>query len=305
MSKKQEFKKIKLDCEKIIRKNIDKFNLSLENLKKKIAFFENERKNLIENKVIDIQKKLILLNETNDLKFNQNQIEGIIGNSIKITNKFEKQKYSSGLLSGFIFGSIMSILLIVAIFIFFVQQNGMYLNKELFIDPNQYNIVFKSIAFGQDPFFAKIGLGVIFLVLLSFFLFMTSFLKTRSNLKKISHHKKKIGEFELQIGDKLLLIKDISLHIEKYINVLKIYNALLSEESGRLDRIIFFEKNKEIKRPLIEISNIQKMLYTLDKLVSTNMLTEEGVISVDSIGALNNSVDYLNVYIKDLYSDVK
>lgn len=309
LSKKEEFKNLKIDCEETISKNISEFNSLLENLKEKVAFLENIKKNVVEKDVSDIQKKLGVLEERKELSFNQNQIENIIIDSIKIDNNPIKQKYNSGIFTGLFYGIILSVIFLVGIVFYFAQLSGIEISKDLILESTKYNSLFKEISFGQDPLFAKIGLGLISLILISISMLFSQSIEDRSNFKKVNIYRKNIGEFELNVGDKSILIKDINNHLDQYVKALKIYSALLSEESGKLDRIIFFEQHSSdiegTEKPMTDIYNTQEMLFYLDKLISTDILTEGGFISVDSIGALNNSIDYLNIYIKALYSNDK
>lgn len=305
LSKKEEFENLRKDCENIIKKNVSKFNSLLDNLKEKIAFLENVKKNVVENNVFEVQKRLGILGEAKDLNFNQNKIESIIVDSIKLNTDLKKETYHSGLFRGLFYGLLLSIISFFGILFYFIQKNSIEITHDLFIDPVKYNHLFEIMSYGQDPLFSKIALGLISLFIIFVSVFFSQLSESNKNLDKINRYRENIGEFELQIGDKSILINNLNNHLDKYIKALKIYGALLSEKEGKLDRIIFFEKHNEIKgtnKPMGEIFKIQEMLSNLDTLISTDILTDEGLISVDSIDALNNSVDYLNIYIKELYA---
>jgi len=301
ISKKDELIFLKNVSTEKIQEVKNKLYLEKKELLKNVSLLENAKENIIETKVKKIQNQLEELEELEDLKFNQNKIEKILFDRVGEIDDIKEEKYFSGLFEGFLYGIIFLFMGTIASFFYFFQKKS--IDIEQFQELSQE--YFKILSFGNDIIFGQVLYGLISLLIISLTMFLFRNIKLKENITKAKLFRENLGEYDLQVGDSINTIKDINTYIEKSLRALSIYNVLLAEETGKLERVIFFEKERvgDDSKPMLEINQTQEMLFNLNILISTDILTDDGVISTDAAGALNNSIDYLNVYLQSLYSN--
>jgi hypothetical protein len=129
--------------------------------------------------------------------------------------------------------------------------------------------------------------------------------KANANLRFANQQLLDAQAYKEAKGDCKSEMEKVDKHMNESINALNLYQVLLNEQNGKLERIRYIEAEKtpETLHPksLAEVVDTQKMLEAIHMLMETPM-SEEGKLSSKSALVLRRTQEKAEEFIGKLYS---
>jgi len=285
----------------------------------KVIHDTNTQLNSIKNRIIDnvLPKIKTLFNDLNsDIDISKakimNEIEEI-DEALKISEKPEKPSVSSGILSGFFLGLILSLAASGGLVLFVAHKLGLVVPQDKLISVEDSNKILEYIGLGftGEAGNVLIGWGIIGAVMLMSLLIIFSFVSWRAksnSFQRAKKYEKEVSKTIEEMKNKEQELKELFSILKTEKRIFEIYEVLLLEYVAKAKRISVVEKissisdkNQELKKIMKNISDLTIRLIDLinEKIIKNNDINK------DIESTINSSKTLINDRLSIIYSTQK
>lgn len=219
---------------------------------------------------------------------------------------FRLKDISSGRITGLFYALLGGITTVVGMVYIATEKLEMILDVRKVPSENQIESIlawFSTIIGVQED--VAIGTSVLGFIVLSVMIFIYKIrmsLKARSNLHLAVKQFVEAELYAVQKADCKEKMEKIDTHVQDIIGTLKAYQILLNEQKGKLQRILYFEGEKEKgamyhERSLAEIEDTKGLIESISGVLNVPIEVDEKITD-ESILALQNAKDKLYTFIK-------